>query len=59
LVTDINTQSSLLLITGEEAFIEMIDYPRLEPGGFELQGIVSRKKQLLPYLAHALKERCR
>jgi inorganic pyrophosphatase/exopolyphosphatase len=28
----------------------VIDYPWIEDGVFELDGIVSRKKQLLPYL---------
>jgi len=57
LVTDVNTQCSLLLITGDPALQARIDYPRLEPGVYELKDIVSRKKQLLPYLAHALKKR--
>ena len=57
LVTDVNTQSSLLLIAGAESVMKRIDYPQLEPGVFELQGIVSRKKQLMPYLTHCLKQR--
>jgi len=54
LVTDVNTQSSLLLLAGEKKLAEQIDYPRLEPGVHELRGVVSRKKQLLPYLTHCL-----
>ena len=54
LVTDVNSQSSLLLLTGDARFSARVDYPRLEPGIFELKDIVSRKKQLLPYLAHCL-----
>ena len=56
LVTDVNSQCSLLVIVGDEEMVATIKYPRLEPGIFELQNIVSRKKQLLPYLTHCLKQ---
>ena len=56
LVTDVNTQSSLLLATGNAQLIAGIDYPRVEPGVYELKDIVSRKKQLLPYLTHCLQQ---
>ena len=55
MITDIATQSSLLLVVGDEKFIKRIDYPRLEPGIYELRDVVSRKKQLLPYLTHCLR----
>jgi manganese-dependent inorganic pyrophosphatase len=54
LVTDVVAQSSILLVAGPSALLRSIDYPELEPGIFELPGIVSRKKQLLPYLTHLL-----
>lgn len=54
LVTDVNTQSSLLLAVGDSRMTSRLDYPRLEPGIYELKDIVSRKKQLLPYLTHCL-----
>ncbi|HUD46334.1 MAG TPA: putative manganese-dependent inorganic diphosphatase [Candidatus Baltobacteraceae bacterium] len=54
LITDVNTQSSLLALAGEKKLAELIDYPRIEPGVYELRGVVSRKKQLLPYLTHCL-----
>jgi len=57
LVTDVATQGSLLLVVGDEKFIRRIDYPRLEPGIYELRDVVSRKKQLLPYLTHCLREK--
>jgi manganese-dependent inorganic pyrophosphatase len=57
LVTDVTTQCSLLLVVGDEKFIKRIDHPRLEPGIYELRDVVSRKKQLLPYLTHCLRER--
>ncbi len=56
LVTDVNSQASLLLVVGDSKFISHVDYPRLEPGVYELKGIVSRKKQLLPYLMHCLEQ---
>ncbi len=56
LVTDINTQNSLLLIRGDPSFIQMIPYPAVEKGEiFELQGVVSRKKQLIPFLVGLLR----
>jgi manganese-dependent inorganic pyrophosphatase len=54
LITDVATQSSLLLVGGEKKFIDRIDYPELEPGIFEMRDVVSRKKQLLPYLTDCL-----
>ncbi len=56
LVTDVTTQCSLLLVVGDEEFTKRIDYPCLEPGIYELRDVVSRKKQLLPYLTHSLKK---
>ncbi|MDR1010395.1 MAG: putative manganese-dependent inorganic diphosphatase [Opitutaceae bacterium] len=57
LVTDINTQNSLLLLRGDKNFIDRISYPHLEKNEiFELPGIVSRKKQLLPYITSILRE---
>jgi manganese-dependent inorganic pyrophosphatase len=57
LVTDINTQNSLLLVKGDADVIARISYPHVENDEiFELAGIVSRKKQLIPYLASLLKE---
>lgn len=57
LVTDINTQNSLLLVKGENAFLERIRYARRELDDlFDLPGVVSRKKQLIPYLTTVIKE---
>ena len=57
LVTDVNTQNSLLLVKGNAEIIARISYPRLEHDEtFDLPGIVSRKKQLIPYLTSLLKE---
>ena len=54
LVTDVNTQNSLLLISAPPEFLETITYPRLSPNLFELNNVVSRKKQLVPYLLDCL-----
>jgi manganese-dependent inorganic pyrophosphatase len=56
LVTDVVRQTSLLVIAGSDRLLRKIDYPELEPGVYELKGVVSRKKQLLPYLTHCLAE---
>lgn len=57
LVTDINTQNSLLLFKGDPELTRRITYPGVEDGEiFDLQGIVSRKKQLIPYLTTLLRE---
>lgn len=57
LVTDINTQNSLLLFKGDPELTKRITYPSVEDGEiFDLPGIVSRKKQLIPYLGTLLKE---
>jgi manganese-dependent inorganic pyrophosphatase len=50
LVTDINTQNSLLLVCGSDSFLREVDFPQRGPHMWELEGVVSRKKQLLPYL---------
>ena len=56
LVTDINRHNSLLLVAGDNEFIERISYPAVEKGAiYDLQGIVSRKKQLIPFISSTLK----
>lgn len=54
LVTDVNTQNSLLLACGEPQYLQRITFPARGPHVWELAGIVSRKKQLLPYLLDCL-----
>ena len=54
LVTDVNTQNSRLLISAPPEFLELIHYPILAPNLYELNNIVSRKKQLVPYLLDCL-----
>ncbi|MGI8966126.1 MAG: putative manganese-dependent inorganic diphosphatase, partial [Limisphaerales bacterium] len=56
LVTDVVNQCSILVVAADELFQKQIIYPELEPGFYELNGIVSRKKQLLPFLSHCLEQ---
>lgn len=57
LITDINTQNSLLLVKGDAGLIARIGYPHVEQDEiFDMPGVVSRKKQLIPYLTSLLKE---
>lgn len=56
LVTDINTHNSLFIIQGDPEIKKQVLYPEVEADTiFEMQGIVSRKKQLIPYLSNLLK----
>ena len=56
LVTDIDTQNSLMLVRGDAEFIRRISYAHVEQDEiFDLPGVVSRKKQLIPYLTDVLR----
>jgi len=54
LVTDITRHRSLLLTDGDPRITEAFTYPRLRKGVFDLEGVVSRKKQFFPYLSNHL-----
>ena len=56
LVTDITRHNSVLLVAGRPEIIRKIDYPKLENNLFEMEGIVSRKKQLMPLLTLTLQK---
>jgi manganese-dependent inorganic pyrophosphatase len=56
LVTDIVQETSLLLALGGRELPYIIGYPQVEENLFELKGVLSRKKQLVPHLLKALKE---
>jgi len=56
LITDINKHNSLLLVQGDEEFINNISYPAVQKGLiYDLKGVVSRKKQLIPFITSSLK----
>ncbi len=50
MVTDITELASYLFIEGDRTFIGSISYPKLNGGVYVLKDILSRKKQLIPYL---------
>ncbi|MEZ6115940.1 MAG: putative manganese-dependent inorganic diphosphatase [Pirellulaceae bacterium] len=54
MITDIASNGSLLLMSCEPAGWEDISYPRIDRHLYELAGVVSRKKQLLPLFARLL-----
>jgi manganese-dependent inorganic pyrophosphatase len=54
LVTDVTLLDSLLYITGDRSFTGLINFPVVTQGVYELKGIVSRKKQLIPLLAELI-----
>jgi manganese-dependent inorganic pyrophosphatase len=56
MVTDITSSTSLLLCTGEPGIIDAITYPRVGENLFEMVGVLSRKKQMMPYLAGLLRQ---
>ena len=57
LVTDINTQNSLMLVQGDAELTRRIGYAHTaQDEVFDLPGVVSRKKQLIPYLTGLLRE---
>lgn len=51
MVTNITTLSSILLIDCEPKFVPFITFPKTEDNAYFLQGIVSRKKQLVPLIS--------
>ena len=56
-ITNVLTQDSLLMICGADEFASRINYAKdSEREVFELPKIVSRKKQLIPYLSALLKD---
>ncbi|MDA9778883.1 putative manganese-dependent inorganic diphosphatase [Rubripirellula sp.] len=54
LITDISSNGSLLLMSREPDGWEEINYPQLEDRLYQLDEVVSRKKQLLPLICSLL-----
>lgn len=55
LVTDLNRFSSFLFIKGKEDFIKKIEYPKFADHIYLLKDVLSRKKQLMPYISEVIK----
>ncbi len=51
MITDITRNNSLLLVEAPEEIRSRIAYPKSDPNLFKLRDVVSRKKQLFPYLS--------
>ncbi len=56
MVTDITEHNSVLLATGNSRVIDAIEYPELRAHLYHMPGVVSRKKQLFPYLGRLLSQ---
>ncbi|MCL2601665.1 MAG: putative manganese-dependent inorganic diphosphatase [Treponema sp.] len=54
MVTDVTMLDSLLFVTGEKAFTGLVSFPVAAAGVYELKGVVSRKKQLMPLLTELI-----
>jgi manganese-dependent inorganic pyrophosphatase len=50
LVTNVVRETSMMLCVGEKRVLDRIGYTRLDESTFDLPGVLSRKKQLLPQL---------
>jgi manganese-dependent inorganic pyrophosphatase len=56
LVTDLNRLSSYFFVRGSDDFSRRIEYPRQADGIYFLKDVLSRKKQLMPYISEIIKK---
>lgn len=56
MVTDVVVGSSRLVVTKDVPALEVLPFPHLSDGTLDAEGVVSRKKQLLPVILGALEE---
>ncbi|WP_298271581.1 putative manganese-dependent inorganic diphosphatase [Geobacter sp.] len=54
MVTDIYTETTLFLVEGKNELAHLMGYPQVEPHLYELKGVMSRKKQMVPHLLKVL-----
>ena len=54
MVTDIYTETTLFLAEGKNELAHVMGYPQQEPHLYELKGVMSRKKQMVPHLLKVL-----
>lgn len=50
MVTNVVRSTSVMLVAGDQMLLKRLPFERLEKGMYDLPGIVSRKKELLPLL---------
>ncbi len=55
LVTDLNQLSSYLFIRGRDEFVRRIEYPKYGDHIYFLKDVLSRKKQLMPYISDIIR----
>jgi manganese-dependent inorganic pyrophosphatase len=55
MATDVTREMSLLLCRGDARIVSAITFPKKEEGIFEMKDVLSRKKQVLPYLVDLLR----
>ncbi|MEZ6093011.1 MAG: putative manganese-dependent inorganic diphosphatase [Pirellulaceae bacterium] len=56
LITDVVSNGSLLLLSSEPESWDALHYPRIERHLYQLDGVVSRKKQLLPLIVRLVRQ---
>lgn len=54
MVTDIYSETTLFLVEGKNELAHIMGYPQCEPHLYEMKGVMSRKKQLVPHLLKVL-----
>ncbi|GLI38544.1 putative manganese-dependent inorganic diphosphatase [Geobacter hydrogenophilus] len=54
MVTDIYSETTLFLAEGKNELAHIMGYPQVEPHLYELKGVMSRKKQMVPHLLKVL-----
>lgn len=50
MVTDITRETTRLVLSGNDRVRDAVQYPMVSPGVFDMPDVLSRKKQVLPYL---------
>ena len=56
MITNVVRSTSVLLVNGDDGIVAQIDFEKVDAGLYDLPGIVSRKKQLLPIILKILEE---
>jgi manganese-dependent inorganic pyrophosphatase len=56
MVTDITDLDSVLFVKSDPVFLSRIGYPKLDENVFLLKGVLSRKKQLVPFLMDTIRK---